>query len=277
MKNFKAGLTIIIAAGLAFGLGFLAWLYTGQLTSAKAGIFSKTPLPVALVGGRALHFSDLLFRQRLAAEFAPEQSDAQNRAQAYAAAVSQTQTAIIAGRAGVSVGPKQLEAEFALQSNQPDFNSQLQNYGITPAVFKYDIIEPKLLLTNLQVWFNSQRSLNPQTYATAGLLQSQIQSGGDMAGLAELYSQDQQSAQLGGDLGFIDPSALLPELREPVASLKAGQFIVAPSRLGLHLLRAEAVSDNRVYLRQILLKPADFNAWLQTQKQSLKSTALIKF
>ncbi len=71
-----------------------------------------------------------------------------------------------------------------------------------------------------------------------------LQQGGDFAGLAENYSEDANSVQTGGDLGFIGESALdkaNADLRKAVMALQPGQISpVIPTPEGYTILKVLA-------------------------------------
>lgn len=69
----------------------------------------------------------------------------------------------------------------------------------------------------------------------------------DFAELARTYSQDQGSAQRGGDIGLQPLAQLLPEIRQTVTELTVGH-VSAPikSPLGLHIIKLTEAQPARV-------------------------------
>jgi hypothetical protein len=102
-----------------------------------------------------------------------------------------------------------------------------------------------------------------------------MENGENMALLAVAYSQDPSGQAVGGDLGFVDPSQLLPELREPVANMKLGETTIIPSRYGLHIIRFEQQNGNLMHLREILLNNSGYQAWKTAQVQNFKIKKII--
>ncbi len=71
---------------------------------------------------------------------------------------------------------------------------------------------------------------------------------------ARQYSDDRESADLGGDIGYVDKSALQGEMRDKVFALEPGD-ISEPLRsvLGFHIFKCEEKRGNTMHLRHILI------------------------
>ncbi len=283
----KKFLTVVLYACLILCLLLAAfgwWLYQGQLTSAKQKIFQAMPLPMAVVDSHFISVRDYLRRCHLAAVLAARQANggcSSDKSAIFQQLVEERENQDLAGSLGVYVSQQQLNESFADIASHTDlrgyknFGSLLQSYGLDETSYKLDVIKPQLLLINLQIWFSSQESLNVEAYNLAKNLVFRIQQGENMAALAQTYTQDQTGQNVSGDLGFVDPSALVQELREPVESLKIGDIALAASRYGLHVLKLEGKNGNLVHLRQIFVKTDDFQTWLNQQRQNYKLVKLI--
>jgi peptidyl-prolyl cis-trans isomerase SurA len=83
----------------------------------------------------------------------------------------------------------------------------------------------------------------PATRARLQQLRTRIQGGEDFAELARAHSMDPTSASRGGDLGWLNPGDVVPELEQAVAALQPGQ-ISEPFRtqFGIHIAQ---VTDRR--------------------------------
>jgi peptidyl-prolyl cis-trans isomerase SurA len=69
-------------------------------------------------------------------------------------------------------------------------------------------------------------------------LRKQILAGADFAKLAQQNSEDPGSASQGGDLGWVDPGAMVPEFEEQMNKLQPGEISEPfPSQFGWHLLQ----------------------------------------
>jgi peptidyl-prolyl cis-trans isomerase D len=70
-----------------------------------------------------------------------------------------------------------------------------------------------------------------------GLL-DQVKAGGDFAALAKKFSEDQGSAQNGGDLGCFAPGRMVPEFDDAVFALAPGQVSdLVKTSFGFHVIR----------------------------------------
>jgi peptidyl-prolyl cis-trans isomerase D len=79
-----------------------------------------------------------------------------------------------------------------------------------------------------------------------GLL-DQIRAGGDFAALARKFSEDQGSAQKGGDLGCFPPGRMLPEFDDAVFALEPGQVSdLVKTSFGFHIIRLASKREESV-------------------------------
>ncbi len=118
---------------------------------------------------------------------------------------------------------------------------------------------------------NDKAQNDPQARKKIEMLQARINQGDDFAMLAQNFSEDPNSAQNGGDLGFIPQSSLEkanPELRKMVMSLPPGRVSpIIRTQEGYRLLRViskepagqRALTDPRVQqtIRETLLNRKD--------------------
>ena len=87
-------------------------------------------------------------------------------------------------------------------------------------------------------------------------LREEILQGGNFAALAREYSDDPATAPQGGELGFIEPGALVPEYEAAVAALKAGELTEpVRTKFGYHLIQLIERKGDRINTRHILVKP----------------------
>ncbi len=97
------------------------------------------------------------------------------------------------------------------------------------------------------------------TYAFAEEILQRARNGEDFADLARMYSEDEGTADKGGDLGFFGRGAMVKPFEEAAFSAKPGE-IVGPVRTsyGLHIIKVEARrkrnGKEEVQARHILLK-----------------------
>jgi len=79
-----------------------------------------------------------------------------------------------------------------------------------------------------------------------GLL-DQLKAGGDFAALAKKYSEDQGSAQNGGDLGCFPPGRMVPQFDDAVFAMKPGQLSdLVKTTFGYHVIRLASRKEEAV-------------------------------
>jgi hypothetical protein len=275
--NFLKPLIWILLFAVIVAVAMLVWLYTGSLSTAKVKIFQKVPLPMALVNGRPLLMSTFLTRYNVAQLSSNENVNPQLKISIYNQLIKEAVVAQMASQKDISVNRAQIDFEYSALQSQPNFQQSLQNFGFDPNSFKNDVIKPNLLLQHLQIWFNSQPNLNPNAYALANDLITQMNGGQDMAVLAGKNAQNSTDKGLEGDMGFVQITDISPELRESVSELKPGETKIIPGLKGLYLIMLEEQTGNSLHLREIFLPTADFNDWLESQIKNFNIINFLKF
>lgn len=146
--------------------------------------------------------------------------------------------------------------EHEAQGIEAQYSRDIANYRTPPRVHLRQIV--RLL----------DRDATDKDVAQAhGLLmdlRGQIERGADFAALAQQHSQDKNSRERGGDMGFVDQGTLAPDLERAAYALEAGHLAQEPVRTpeGLHLvqtleIRAAGITpmaDVRRELAQALLR-----------------------
>jgi peptidyl-prolyl cis-trans isomerase SurA len=90
-------------------------------------------------------------------------------------------------------------------------------------------------------------------------IKRRIQEGEDFGKLAELYSEDVESAKRGGVLGFAKRGMMVPEFEAAAMKLEPNQLSeIVESDFGLHLIQLMEKRGQEYLSRHILLRP-DYN------------------
>lgn len=91
--------------------------------------------------------------------------------------------------------------------------------------------------------------------------------------LAILYSEDPGSARRGGELGFMEKGALMPEFAAVAFNLSDPKKVskIVETEYGYHIIQLIEKRGNQVNCRHILLKPKVSASDLQTAKNRLDS------
>lgn len=127
------------------------------------------------------------------------------------------------------------------------------------------------------------RHILVDTQEEAERILAQLQAGADFVALAQAYSQDANTRDSGGDLGFFPRGLLLtaPEVEESAFVLQPGQFSgVVTSPLGYHIVQvverdpARPISpDDRRLLQERALQEWVGNLWAQATIQTFVDVA----
>lgn len=114
----------------------------------------------------------------------------------------------------------------------------------------------------------SEQRTEAQAKASIDSLEAMVKSGMDLAQLAAARSDDQGSAQKGGDLGYFAQGMMVPEFNDFCFKGKSGQMGVVKTQFGYHLIR---ITDQRNF------KPAAKIALLSKTLQPGQATTQAAF
>lgn len=279
-KRSKRKLSLF--GGLFFFTILLIAFYLTPVSQFHLFVFKYIPLPLGQSGGRI--FTSYKLPSKSFTSKTNFISGVTN-----AATLNQLQT--IAGVHNVSISSQDLnnaldeltQREAAGDSNK--FNQILvEQYNSDPKEFKQFWLPLSLYNQNLEVWYNSQTSLNTEGYQIMSGLQNKLNSGADFGELAKNYSQDVSSSQFGGSVGKLELNAILPEFRTRLLTANQGDLLLLPSRFGLHLIKVNSVqkvadTQNNQWLSmsQIFIKNKNFDTWLTQEKNRYPVNYWINF
>ncbi len=161
---------------------------------------------------------------------------------------------------GIAVTEEEVDAEIAKlvadAGSQEEFARRLERSGMTlqdlRAQLRADLIRSRVL-EHIRATVPTQteqvhaRHILVDTPELAEHLLAQLRSGADFAQLARVYSQDESTRDVGGDLGWFPRGVLLaPEVEEAAFSLQAGQISpVVRSAFGYHIVQTLEREQNR--------------------------------
>ncbi len=283
-KYLKITLSFIAVLFILLAI-FLYWLYSGTLTPTKNKILNSLPFPMAFVNGQAISMSQFTFRYNLSNEVLNPafnlQKESSIKNSVYNTLIQEAKINQIARANGVFVGSKEIDDTYKEQESKSDlendksFDELLKIYHFDKHTYKNAVIKPELLLNALKIWFNSQKELNKILYEQANKVSQKISNGEDFKLLAKNYSQEEVEKSIEGDLGYLDISEILPELREQVSTIQTGEYKVIPSRFGLHIIKLEEKSGNKIHLRQIFLNGTSFENWYLIESKKIKIIKLL--
>lgn len=88
-------------------------------------------------------------------------------------------------------------------------------------------------------------------------IRAKLEAGADFDSMARAVSQDQASAQRGGDLGWVRRDSMVVEFDRMLFALNVGPISpVVQTVFGFHVIRVDRVRPGEVRARQILIRPA---------------------
>jgi parvulin-like peptidyl-prolyl isomerase len=207
---------------------------------------------------------------------------AQMRHQVLDSMIEQVLIEQAAAQESVAISEEELEA--TIQQNieegggQASFEEWLQTSGLTYEDFKEEIRFQLLAMTIFEQVTGSVPTAAEQVHARHILVEAveeaqailtRLRGGEDFAALARQYSQDQNTKEAGGDLGFFHRGLLiLPEVEEAAFALQPGQISeVVRSQFGYHIVQVLEKTPDRPIPTELLnaLREQAFAQWMQEQ------------
>ncbi|HER34161.1 MAG TPA: hypothetical protein ENO19_01665, partial [Halothiobacillaceae bacterium] len=112
-----------------------------------------------------------------------------------------------------------------------DWESYLAGNGFTEHSVEQAVYDTLLLMALMEIQQVETESeqvrvahIVVDSAETAQTVVDRLQAGDDFAELAKEYSQDEQTKESGGDLGWFSYELMLPEMAEPARTIPVGQF-----------------------------------------------------
>lgn len=289
-KHKRVLILVVIAIALILAVA-ITWLYTGAMNTTKEKVFRSVPLPVALIETHHITSRDLFQRLDLAKkvlESSGQKTDGLDTL-LLDQLIKTEKIKVIASKLGVKASQEEVDKSYQAildrfpNANEEEFVKTLNaTYGLDINTFKNEVVRQSVLQENLKLWFAQQENLNNDQYNKARDLVRQLDQGTSFEEVAKKYSEDNSSKPFAGDSGFIKFSDMLPEFQNAVRDLSIGDTKIVASRSGIHVLRVNAIEgdsnnqDERNYnLLQIYIEPADFQSWLDSKSQEVRSVKLL--
>lgn len=163
------------------------------------------------------------------------------------------------------------KASFADEQAMREFVAK--SYGWTYQDFEQNIMMPYLRQSAFENYLLEQPNIQLAAKQKAGLYRDQINSGlVDFATLAMGKSDDTNTNQQGGDLGWVQPEVLEPNMRKIVSELKIGQ-ISEPVRspYAYHIFKITDINNEGSeliwHLSHIMVNIVNIDTWLKHELQ----------
>jgi parvulin-like peptidyl-prolyl isomerase len=242
---------------------------------------SDAPL-AALVNGRPIYLADY---ERALGQYeadlplrgldpaSPEGQAELTRARSWILDFMITEELIVqaAEKAGITVSDEEVDAVMAEMiaenGGEEAFQAKLEGFGENYAIHREQQRRGLIVMKMSQLVADSvpkvaehvrARHILVDTPEEAERLHDQLEKGADFATLARTYSQDPNTREAEGDLGWFPRGILtVPEVEEVAFSLNPGEYSgVVPSLLGYHIVQvverdpAREVSPDNLHLLQ---------------------------
>lgn len=247
-----AGVVVLIVLA-----GF--WLYSGAARGARLQALQVLRAPLGVVGSEYITAGDLQY-------FSDDVSGVQTEAAASALVHALQVKSIAAGR-GLHVSSSDLQrAARELQAGDGQYKSFEAHYGQAAAIKV--LVEPYVYENYLRIDYMKQ-GLEPVLTQQLRTLSAGLQSDDDWKVAASTHSDDLASSWSGGDVGYVDLGLAIPEYAQAVQGLPLHNPAVIYTRYGAHIVEVlnRVTKDEKelTQLREIVLRPKHFDAWLTEQ------------
>jgi len=207
---------------------------------------------------------------------------AQMRRQVLASMIEQVLIEQAAAQEGVTISEQELEAAIrdtiGEGGGQATFEEWLRTSGLTYEDFREEL-RFQLLAQAVFEWITASvpttgeqvhaRHILVGTEEETRAVLTRLQAGEDFASLASELSQDQNTKEAGGDLGFFPRGQLIsPEVEEAAFALPPGQISdVVRSQFGYHVVQVLEKAPDRPLPTELLnaMKEEAFARWMQEQ------------
>lgn len=279
-------LTLVFFVSL-FGYGIYRYHWQGSFTYALS---AAVPYPAVLVDWEAVRYRTYLDELRTLERYWDKQRDNSNvfvgipntneiRERLVKKLVEEKIVQIWARQNNVAVSEEDIDREWQRVQNREIGSTEVQafldsNYGWSAAKFKARVLAPFLLQQKVKMTLAAERSGEDKKLADRAeevyVLASKPKA--DFSELAKTYSDDRQSARLGGDIGYFPRGTFEPEVEKAIFSLKIGD--ISPplkSSYGYHIIMLtdilydDQAAATQASAKQILIKSFDFDEWLEQQ------------
>jgi parvulin-like peptidyl-prolyl isomerase len=242
----------------------------------------KKLYPAAFVGAKPVSIEDSDEFINLAAKMDPSA----NKADVYNNFIHRNQQHELLSKLGIKLESDAVsdEKQFYLSGNEDAYNEFIKTYFKgKEELFVQSIVEPEVVESKLQIYYNADHNLNSEAYAKAQDILNQLNSGSKFEELAKQYSDDKQTGQLGGDLGFFKHGQILPELEKQLSIVKVGEVYkqIIATRNGYEIIYPVEVSQQNGqklwHAKHIVIQTTGFDDWLTKQLATISVTKLKRY
>ena len=255
---------------------------TPTIPASAAAVVNGQPIPLQEYEIQVALAVDYLSQQQ---DFSPDTEEGkasiiQLRRQVLNWVIDQALMQQAAAREGILISPDELEAEIARLSGDDaaKFEEWLQVNGLTDDSFRSQLHRELIGAALQQQVVGSLPSTVEQVHARHILVMSEaeamevlvkLRSGESFATLAQQYSRDVGSRDIGGDLGFFPRGVMLPEIEATAFALQPGQRSgILKTDFGYHVIEVVQRDPAREVPEEMLAawRKRTFLKWLDSER-----------
>jgi hypothetical protein len=279
MNNKKIvliGLGIIIIFVLASALDAYATPWLDPISKSFKKLY-----PAAFVQWKPVSIEDADAFVAIAQKFDPSSS----RLTAFNSYIAHAKSEMLVQKLGIKIpsDASSDELNFYKKTNPDTFSQFLGTYfNNSERLFTQNIVYPSVDEATLRIKYNSDFTANKDAYQKAENILERLNAGEKFEDLAKQFSDDKQSAQFGGDLGFFEHGQIVPELEKEIILAKNGEvhdIIVTRDGYEIVLPVETSMIDGKKmwHAKHILIQTTGFDAWLASQTRDISVKILKKY
>jgi parvulin-like peptidyl-prolyl isomerase len=275
-KNFRWGIALIVLIVL-----FIAQAYILPPKNVVGrSLLNFIPLPAVLVNADAVLISDFYNRIEIADKIGDVTGN--DRATILQKLISNKIAELTLKNKKLQLTNSELDEGYAFMQKVTGKEQLGTDYGISEKEFKNDILKPDLIKTELQIYLAGNKKLNEQPYKKLEEAKKALADGVSFSDTAQKYSDDGGSSQIGGDMGFVSYNDIVPEIYNQLEGIKDKDGHVIVSRFGVHIIQVTDKDTKgpqgsvRYHVHQIYIKTADFDQWMDKQKDYFTVLKLVR-
>ncbi len=266
----KILLTILITlALLALTLAFfVAGIYGFGWKSGVVEKFIKiVPVPAAIVNGDFVRLSDFYQYGKLYESLVRNPAGETERRQILDKLVENKLIRQLVQKRGIVVTDQEIDRFY-----RPILRKVQTETKDVPANFEELVVKPELEKISLQISLLAA-DIDSKGYKKALRALAELKKGGDFAQTVKLYSEDEASKYINGEIGFVSADELPFWISDIIFDLELNEIseiVATPEgyRIFQVIARDDTVSPGRVQVRQVLIKGKDFEEYLQKVKEN---------
>ena len=122
-------------------------------------------------------------------------------------------------------------------------------------MFMDNIVRKNFILTIILLTLNDLFAQGDTSFAIAKVVESRLASGADFCEMVRLYSEDTQTKQNCGEIGFFGKGELMRGYEDAMVKLKIGEHSgIVKTGYGYHIIQLVAIEKKKYATRHILIK-----------------------